>query len=79
MYTTDSNLRRYLVEELKSEGEFTESDQKAIEFAAEIDKLYPCESFQQSLAIGRRYICRLFVGKHMFNGRTTESWQSTCI
>lgn len=54
MYTTDSNLRKYLVEELKSEGEFTESDQQAIEFAAEIDQLYPCESFQQTLVTGRR-------------------------
>ena len=79
MYTTDSNLRRYLVEELKSEGEFTESDQKSIEFAAEIDKLYPCESFQQSLVIGRRYIFRLCIGKCMTNIRNMESLQSTCI
>lgn len=55
MYTTDSNLRGYLMEQLGTEGKFTETDQQAINFASEVDKMYPCQSYQEAMAVRLRY------------------------
>ena len=59
MYTTDSTLRGYLVKQLELEGEFSECEQKAITFSADLDKLYPCQSFQEVMAVRLRYVCSL--------------------
>ncbi|KAF6025776.1 SPG11 [Bugula neritina] len=54
VYTTDTSLRRYLVKQLKMEGEFTESENQAIQFSTEFDELHPCQSFQLALEESRK-------------------------
>jgi len=54
VYTTDTSLRRYLVKQLKMEGEFTESENQAIQFSTEFDELHPCQSFRLALEESRK-------------------------
>ena len=54
MYTTDCKLREYLVEQLKLEGEFSEAEQEAIKLSEDVDRLYPCQSFQEAMSIRLR-------------------------
>ncbi|XP_067933380.1 spatacsin-like [Watersipora subatra] len=54
LYTTDSALRDYLVQQLLLEGTFTAEEKKAIEFSAEINGLYPCQSFQHATALQQK-------------------------
>jgi len=55
MYTSDSRLRSYLITELKSDtdAQFSQLEEQAIGMMAMLDKLYPCESFDTAVTLGK--------------------------
>lgn len=53
-YTTDTQLRSYLITELVSQSQTSGLSKEILDFSDLLSKLYPCESFQEALNTGRR-------------------------